>query len=504
MSVTDPDISGLAAVDLGSNSFHMLIARLQGDEPVTVDRLREQVQLAADLDAQHNITPKAWRRSIDCLNRFGQRLRGEENVRVRAVGTNSLRVAHNAAEFRAEAEAALGHPIEIISGQEEARLIYLGVAHLLSDDSASRLVIDIGGGSTECIVGERFEAVATHSFYMGCVRYTQRFFPDGEITRDRMTNAVLAAQLELQSHVAEFRGTGWTEAVGASGTIRAIAAVAVQNGWCEQALTAKAVRCFRKELVTAGHPERVGEISGMKPARAPIIAGGAAILQACFDSFGIESMNVAHGALKEGVLYDLLGRIQHEDVRVRTIRLFQQRYQVDHAQAVLVEQTALALLARVTKSWDMDANQARPCLSWSARLHEVGLAVSYDRHHRHGAYLIENSDMPGFSRDDQQMLAMLIACHRRRLRPEHLERLRDGGQRTVSLQILVLLRLAVLLNRGRTPGVLPQLAAKADADRLTLLLPSQWLLDHPLAVADLERERSVLQEADIDLRVQGV
>jgi exopolyphosphatase/guanosine-5'-triphosphate,3'-diphosphate pyrophosphatase len=242
----------------------------------------------------------------------------------------------------------------------------------------------------------------------------------------------------------------------------------------------------------------------MKPARAPIIAGGAAILQACFDSFGIESMNVAHGALKEGVLYDLLGRIQHEDVRVRTIRLFQQRYQVDHAQAVLVEQTALALLARVTKSWDMDANQARPCLSWSARLHEVGLAVSYDRHHRHGAYLIENSDMPGFSRDDQQMLAMLIACHRRRLRPEHLERLRDGGQRTVSLQILVLLRLAVLLNRGRTPGVLPQLAAKADADRLTLLLPSQWLLDHPLAVADLERERSVLQEADIDLRVQGV
>lgn len=500
--MTESQPAVLAAVDLGSNSFHMIIARVQGDEPVTVDRIREQVQLASGLDTKLKITKEAWERSIECLRRFGERLRGEANVRVRAVGTNTLRVARNGADFRAEAEEALGHPIEIISGHEEARLIYLGIAHVLSDDSASRLVVDIGGGSTECIVGERFEALATHSFYMGCVRYTQRFFPDGKITAKRMTDAVLAAQLELQSQVAEFRDTGWTEAVGASGTIRAVSAVVVHNGWCDQGVTAKAVKRFCKELVSAGNPEKVAAIPGMKTARASIIAGGAAILHACFESLGIDTMSVSSGALKEGVLYDLLGRINHEDVRVRTIRVFQERYHVDRAQAVRVERTALDLLGRVEADWKMNMDLARPYLSWAARLHEVGLAVSYDRHHRHGAYLIENADMPGFSTDDQQMLAVLVASHRRRVRPEVLALVRDKARQPLALQLVVLLRVAVLLNRGRTPGPLPRLSVEADAEHLTLVMPQEWLNAHPLAAVDLENENAALKAVGLDLRLR--
>ncbi len=494
---------GLAAVDLGSNSFHMIIAREQGGEPVTVDRIREQVQLAAGLGDDHLIAKDAWERSIECLKRFGQRLRGMEEGRVRAVGTNSMRMARNGAEFRAEAEEALGFPIEIISGNEEARLIYLGIAHVLADDSASRLVVDIGGGSTECIVGERFEAIATHSFYMGCVNFTQRFFPDGKISNRRMTDAVLAAQLELQPSVREFRDTGWKDAAGASGTIRAIAQVANQNGWCEGGITAKAVRRFRKELVSAGTPDKVASIPGMKTSRAPIIAGGAAILQACFESLGVEHMSIASGALQEGVLYDLLGRINHEDVRVRTIRLFQERYHVDRAQAVRVERTALTLLDAVAQAWSVPVRRARPFLSWAARLHEVGLTIAYNHHHRHGAYLLVNADMPGFSRDDQQLLSVIVASHRRRVRAERLEVLRSKPSRTLATQLIVLLRLAVLLNRGRSPDPLPRVDVEATSAGLTLVLPESWMEENPLTVVDLAGEDAALRELAYSVGVRS-
>ncbi len=498
----------LAAVDLGSNSFHMVIARVQGDVPVTLDRLREQVQLAAGLNSRskqgRRISPEAWERSMACLERFGQRLRNMAHVRVRAVGTNTLRVASNGAEFRAEAEEALGYPIEVISGNEEARLIYLGVAHTVSDDSASRLVVDIGGGSTECIVGQRFEARATHSFYMGCVQFTSRFFADGKITNRRMSDAVLTAQQELYACVQEYREAGWTEAVGASGTIRAVAAVAAANGWCEEGVSYKAVKRLRKELVAAGNAEAVATLPGMKASRANIIAGGTAILQACFESLEIETMSVAKGALREGVLYDLLGRLQHEDVRERTIVTFQERYHVDRGQAERVERTASKLLQIVAKDWEVDEEKASPFLLWAARLHEIGLTVSYNRHHRHGAYLIENADMPGFSRDDQQLLALLVSAHRRRVRADRFEQLRHKGRRMLAAQLVLILRAAVLLNRGRSAEALPPLAGHAQLGTLTITLPRSWLDAHPLADADLAGETAALQELDMSLQVIGV
>ena len=499
--MTDTSPAGLAAIDLGSNSFHMIIARLQGDEPVTVDRLRDQVQLAKGLGDDRMLTPEAMERGIDCLKRFGQRLRTEGDVKVRVVGTNSLRVARNSADFRDRAEEVLGHPIEVISGMEEARLIYLGIAHVLADDSASRLVLDIGGGSTECIVGERFEVVATHSYYMGCVNYTQRFFPDGKITGRRMSEAVLAARLELQPSVREFRDSGWTEVAGASGTIRSIANVCRENGWGEGDITARGLRRFVKEVVAAGHVDKLS-LPGLKSARGPIIAGGAAILTAAFESLGIPRMQIASGALQEGVLYDLMGRIKHEDVRERTIRTFQDRYHVDRAQAVRVERTARDLLESVSEGWELKRTSAERFLVWAARLHEIGLTVAYNHHHKHGAYLIANADMPGFSQDDQRLLSVLVACHRRRVRTEVLEHL-DKLDRALAQKLIVLLRLAVLLNRGRSSSPTPHPRLEASSDRLLLRLPSDWLESHPLTGVDLAGEVSALRDLDLKLQVDS-
>ena len=503
MTDGDPQQPSLVAVDLGSNSFHMLITRLQGDEPVTVDRIRDQVQLAQGLTEDRDIAPEAWERGLDCLRRFGQRLRDVGPVRVRAVGTNTLRVARNAAEFCSAAREALGYRIDVISGQEEARLIYLGLAHVLSDDSASRLVIDIGGGSTECIVGKRFEAVTIHSYYMGCVNFSQRFFPDGKLSNRRMTNAVLAAQLELHANVREFRDSGWTEAAGASGTVKAVAAIAKAAGWCEEGITAKALRQLRKEIVAAGHVDKL-TLPGLKASRTSVIAGGVAILQAAFDSLNIEQMTIASSALQEGVLYDLLGRIQHEDVRVRTIRVFQERYHVDRAQAERVEQTALELLERVAGAWGLDGEtegeRARRYLSWSSRLHEIGLTIAYNHHHRHGAYLIENGEMQGFSNEEQLFLAVLVGAHRRRVKVEALQPLRSSRRR-LATQLIVLLRVAVLLNRGRSPErqLLPQV--EAEAGSLTLLMTRSWMEANPLAIVDLAGENKDLR--GLDVRVQA-
>jgi exopolyphosphatase/guanosine-5'-triphosphate,3'-diphosphate pyrophosphatase len=503
LSVSTSAEPGLAAVDLGSNSFHMIIARLDGDEPVTVDRLRDQVQLANGLDDDRNLNEGTMARALESLERFGQRLREMDSVRVRAVGTNSLRVARNAAEFLTRGEAALGHPIEVISGYEEARLIYLGIAHVLSDDSHSRLVVDIGGGSTEIMVGERFEATSAHSYHMGCVSFTRRFFADGKVTAKRMNEAVLAARLELHTGERAFRDIGWAEAAGASGTIRTVEAVCREAGWCEGGLTAKALTRFRKELIDA---EQVSLFSfpGLKNSRAPIIAGGVAILSAVFDSLRVERMHVASGALQEGVLYDLLGRIRHEDVRVRTIGVFQDRYQVDKDQAERVDRTSRQLLLVVRDTWELPASQSARYLEWAARLHEIGLTISYNQHHRHGAYLLRNADMPGFSRDAQRLLSVLVGSHRRRIRPENLLRLRRRGRVAMATSLLVLLRLAVLLNRGRSPDPLPTLDVSAGKRSLSLGLPAAWLDSRPLTRVDLESEVEALKVLDFQLDVRAL
>ena len=491
----------LAAIDLGSNSFHMLIARVVDGQIRPVDRLREWVQLAAGLDENNALSEQAQERAIAALERFGQRLRDLPPSAVRAVGTNTLRKARNAKEFLRRARKALGHPIKIIPGSEEARLIYVGVAHSFFEDRRRRLVIDIGGGSTECILGAGFTAERAASLYMGCVSYTAEFFPGGKIRPQRFKRAEVAARLEMQNIEQEFLGAGWERSVGASGTILAIEEVLRTAGWTDRGIDRAGLRGLRKELVAAGSTHALA-LPGLRADRARVLPGGLAILTAIFDSLGIEELRVSSGALREGLLHDLLGRIQDEDVREETIRRLTARYHVDEDQAARVERTALSLLEPSLAAWNLEREHSERYLRWGARLHEIGLAISHSGFHKHGAYLVANSDLPGFSLGGKQNLAALIRGHRRKLSPAIFEALQPSRAER-AIKLCLLLRLAVLLNRSRSPRSLPEVSLRVKKRSLGLTFPEGWLEDQPLVTEDLEREARYVEALGFKLPFRG-
>lgn len=501
MSSSRP-FDSVAAVDLGSNSFHLVVARLSKGDLAIVDRLRERTRLAAGLDEGKRLTDEAQERALACLARFGERVRGMPAGSVRAVGTSALRLARNARGFVARAEEALGHAIEIVSGQEEARLIYLGVAHDLSDDRSRRLVIDIGGGSTECILGERFEALRTDSLHMGCVNWSLRFFERGVIEREAMARARIAARLEVQTLERAYAALGWSECIGSSGTALAIEEILRTNGWSPSGITKKGLRKLRKELVEIGRVEDLAKrIPGLAEDRADVIAGGVAILSALFDGLEVEVMRTAQGAMREGLLYDLVGRIRHEDVRDRTIKAFRERYHVDLEQAGRVARTARALFAQAQGVFANERERGEQLLEWAAQLHEVGLSLSYSGYHHHGAYLVENSDMPGFSREDQLALAALIEGQRRRFPPPRLATAAPALQKDL-MRLCVVLRLAVLLNRSRGRLSAPHVTLEARKNGFELSFPKLWLEENPLSREDLGQEHVRLAGAGFEMSLR--
>ena len=499
-AVGSPGAPGLlAAIDLGSNSFHLIIARVVDGHLDVVDRLREPVRLAAGLDDRKRLRRDAIERALACLRRFGQRLHGMPGRSVRAVGTNTLRSARDGEAFRREAQRALGHPIEVIAGREEARLIYLGVAHALADDGERRLVIDIGGGSTECIIGSGFTPVHRESLYMGCVGSSRRFFPRGRIDKHAMRRAVLAARVEFEPIERRYRDAGWDSAVGSSGTIKAVAAIVRAAGWCEDGIDREALRRLRRELVRAGHVDAV-RLRELRDDRRPVLPGGVAVLSAALDALDIEHLDVSDMALREGLLFDLIGRIRHEDVRDATVQRRVERYRVDAVQGERVSGTALALHRQVAAEWGLDGEDARQLLDWAARLHEAGLFVSHNQYHKHGAYLLANGDMSGFSRQAQSVLSSLVRGHRRKFPVPVFEPLASREARRAR-RLCVLLRLSVVLNRGRAEDFLPAIEAKVRGEALSLSFPAGWLEGpHPLTRADLEQEQVYLADAGIRLR----
>ncbi len=490
-----PDV--LAAVDLGSNSFHMIIARVVNGQLHTLDRLREMVQLGAGLNKKNYLNEAAQQRAIACLQRFGQRLSGMPKGSVRAVGTNTLRQAQNAKQFLSAAQQALGHSIEVIGGGEEARLIYLGVAHSLADDAGRRLIIDIGGGSTELIIGERFKALHMESVELGCVSTSLRYFPKGVISGMNMRRAEIAAQQELQSIMAYYRASGWETCIGASGTINAIRDVVRANNWSENLITLASLRKLRKHMITAGHVQALN-LPELRSERAAVFPGGVAILLAAFESLGIEQMACSDGALREGLLYDLLGRIRHEDIREHTVAALSARYHVDIEQARRIEQTTLIALKPLVRMWGLKNHAI--ILSWAARLHEIGLAVSHSQYHKHGAYLIANSDMPGFSREDQQLVAALILGQRGKFPLPVFQDFPNGLSDTAQ-RLCIVLRLAVLLNRSRSKQPLPKFSFAEINKILHVKFPRGWLNKHPLTRADLAQEIKYLKPAKVNLKV---
>lgn len=494
-----PDGGSIAAVDLGSNSFHMSVARIAGGVPHVVDRLRSRVALAAGLDEGRNLSLEVQERALAALELFGQRLREIPAANVRAVGTSALRQARNLKPFLARAEALLGHTIEIISGHEEARLIYLGVAHDLADDRGRRLVIDIGGGSTECIVGEAFEPVRTDSLHMGCIHWSKRHFGDGHIGVKAFERAELDARLEIRPVVRIYRSLGWEHCIGSSGTILSIETILRENGWARRGIGAKGLRKLKKALLAAGHVERL-ELRGLQEERRAVLPGGLAILSALFAALGIREMRTSASALRDGLLYDILGRIQHEDIRERTIRSLAERYHVDQEQAARVRHTALELFDAVALPWKLDAQGDRQLLRWAAHVHEIGLSIAFSGQHAHGAYIIEHTDMPGFSRDEQRRLAALVLSHRGKLVRERIEPLVQEGLDRF-LRVAALLRIAVVVNRDRSPRRVPTPEARAEKGSLSIRFPEHWLDHHPLTRADLLQERERLAAVGIHLEV---
>lgn len=487
----------VAAVDLGSNSFHMIVARLLNGQLHVLDRLQEMVRLAGGLDEHNRLDKESRARALECLGRFGERLRGMPAGSVRAVGTNTLRRARNAAKFLAAAERALGHPIEIISGREEARLIYQGVAHHLPDDERQRLVLDIGGGSTEIVIGRRFEPVQMESLYVGCVGLSRTFFPGGRITPKAMHRAETAAQLEFQPVEAQFRALGWQSAYGSSGTVRAIGAALAARQQGEDGITLDALQRLRETLIAAGHVRALKAL-GVSEERAAVLPGGLAILMAAFEALKLERLAVSEGALREGLLHDLLGRIRHEDVRAGTIASLTARYHVDRDQAARVARTARELFAQAAKAWDVGEEEGQ-ALEWAARLHEIGLGIAHSKYHRHGAYLVQNSDLPGFSWQEQRLLAVLIRAHRRRFPDGVFDELPRKAAKTAR-RLAMLLRLAVLLHRGRVEQELPAFTLKAGKRSLRLRFPRGWLAHHPLTDEDLAQEAAFLDAAGLRLK----
>lgn len=495
-----PDV--LAAVDLGSNSFHMVVARHSHGQLVIVDRLRETVRLGAGLDEQGRLSRESTQRALECLERFGQRLGALQAGSVRVVGTNTLRRARRRGAFMDRARDALGHPIEIISGVEEARLIYLGVAHTTPQEDGRRLVVDIGGGSTELVVGEGLVARRLESLYMGCVSLSSRFFADGDITDKRMKKARTAAQLELEPVAARFSRGEWDVVWGSSGTLRAVGEALQARSPVRDQIDRPGLEWLLQECLRAGHVGRI-DLPGLTPDRQTVLPGGLAIILEVFDRLGIETMRIADGALREGLLYDLIGRLTDEDARERSVRAMAARFHVDLAQAERVEATALAFLRQTTTGWSLhDEAFAGRVLGWAARLHEVGLDISHSHYHRHGAYLLQNADLPGFPHHEQQILAALVGNHRRKLQPAMLEDLVPPWH-LQSLRLIVLLRLAVLLHRGRAPRALPDLRLTAKGGNVDLQFPRGWLAEHPLTAADLEQETEWLAAVGIRLKALG-
>lgn len=497
---TEAESHFYAALDLGSNSFHMVVAKYADGRVQIVDRIKEMVRLADGLDNERNLTEDTIERGIACLQRFGQRIQELPPQRVRAVGTNTLRQAKNGHLFLRRARQALGHRIEIIAGREEARLIFLGVAHTVFKEGEQRLVVDIGGGSTELIIGHDFHPHLTESLYMGCVSMTRQYFDDGKINAKRMRRAILLARQEMEAIESQYRCAGWQSAIGASGTIQSIHKIITQQNWSQSGITPDGLEQLRNYMIEAGHSNKL-QLEGLSDNRRPVFAGGVAVLSGIVEALGIDNMGVSDGALREGLLHELIGRALDRDIREQTVSDLQQRYSVDSDHAARIEQTALYCLDQLA-SQGMIANHHddtnRLLLSWAARLHEIGQAIAHSGYQKHGAYLVQNSDLPGFSRQEQHYLATLIRNHRRKISTADFSNLPDNGSESILL-LCILLRLAIVLNRSRSSTPLPAFDIHVDGTDLTIRFPANWLEEHPLTGADLETEARYLANAGYTL-----
>lgn len=486
----------LAAIDLGSNSFHLVVARIEDGHVHILDSLKEMVRLGGGLEKNGRLSEEARIRALSCLDRFAERVQKLPQGSVAAVGTNTLRQAKNSRQFLQSASEVLGHPISIIGGKEEARLIYLGVSHSLVAEEGKRFVMDIGGGSTELIIGEGFEPQHLSSLGMGCVSMSRSYFQNGKLNKKNWEKASIGAHMELRPVRRDFREVGWVSATGASGTIKAVGSIVKALGLGTYHITLDSLYEIRNRMIAAGSLKNL-HLPGLDSDRQPVFAGGLAILIATFEALKIETMQVSEGALREGLLYERLGRIQSEDTRLKTVSSVQQRFQVSQKHARRVSLTSHRLFTACEKAWDLRLVDAER-LHWASSLHEIGLAVSLSGYQKHGAYLLAKADLPGFSLEEQDWMSVLVRCHRKKISHKYFAGLPEKDQKT-ALRLAILLRLAALFHRSRKDETAILERVVAGENSLTLFFADYELINHPLQRISLEKEAGYLKEVGFHL-----
>ncbi len=489
-----------AAIDLGSNSFHMVVAEPEGDSIRLIDSLRESVRLGSGLDDKKRLTPETMERSLDTLRLFAERLREVPLKNFRVVGTNTLRRAKNAEDFMDEAFSILGKDVEIISGREEARLIYAAVAHTHPDPEHKRLVCDIGGGSTELIVGHGLKPRLMESVNMGCVSVMNDYFASGKITAKAFSKAITYAELELQPLKQAYRNSEWETAIGCSGTIKATSRMLTELGISDGVITRKGLKSLRETLINVGNIQEL-EFESISQDRTQVIVGGIAVLSAVLRSLKIDCMNVSQVALREGLIFDMIGKHEHTDIQQETLSTLNRRFSIDEAQAQRVETTALKLFSHVQDDWGLDVEDDCGLLCWATRLHEIGMGVAHSQYHKHGAYIVEHCDLFGFSKAEQNALSLMVRFHRRKIDLEAFDGLPKLARKRL-LKLTALLRLAALLHRGRHDDDLERVKLHVDGNTLTFSLADDWVEEMPLTHAELESEAARLELINITLQTQ--
>jgi len=486
----------IAAIDLGSNSFHMVVAQFSHGQLRVTGEYGEKVQLAAGLQNDY-LTDEAQERGLACLTRFAQVIENMPLGSVRVVATNTLRVAKNRYDFIGKAMDIIPHPVEIIAGREEARLIYTGLSNTMDHGEQKRLVIDIGGGSTECIIGSQLTPILTESLHMGCVSFSKRFFPDGIINKTSFQRAVTTARLELLSIQEDYFDEGWDISIGSSGTIKAAHNVIQENNWGKKGITPKTLKQIQKAILSVDHVDQIN-IIGLKPERKATFAAGIAILTAVFECFEIEQMDFSISALREGVLFDIMGRYLDTDIRQTTVQYLINQYHIDTEQSKLVAHTALSALAQVKESWALTTVSCENFLHWSCLLHEVGVGISHARYHKHGAYIISESDLPGYSQQEQQVLANLILRHRRKFTQSTGYRFTKEVQQELD-KLAILLRFSIVLHHDRKEGDMPIFTMTAKEKSIHIDFLPGWLDCRPLTLANMQLEAELLAAKDFFL-----
>ncbi|MCC2644943.1 MAG: exopolyphosphatase [Burkholderiales bacterium] len=491
----------LATVDLGSNSFRLLIAQIREDGSLhPIDQIKEIVRLTGGLDENEKLSPEKQAAALAVLARFSERLAGFEKNQVRVVGTSALRVAKNAEDFIVIANKTLGFDIEVISGTEEARLIYIGAMHSMSFTMDKRLVIDIGGGSTEFVTGVGYEPEIMESVTMGCVSFSNRYFAGGELNESNFANAIFAARSRVQAMGYLFASHDWSTVVGTSGTARALYDLCIENGFSDQ-ISLDGLYKLRKLLIRHKNINNL-PIVGLKDDRAPVIAGGLAIMTGLMEELSIQTMTIADGSLREGVMYDLLGRKTNCDLRESTIGRLKKRSTLDVVQGDRVARVVLELYHQIVDKTKQDPEQTK-LLQWAAQVYETGLVISHNDYHKHGAYILANAELAGFSRPEQTLLADLVRAHR-----GGLTKAIDGlkNKRRVKSKLLMMIlcfRLSVIFNRNRK-DILKDHIIKVDnptKEGFNLIIDGKWLKQNPLTRHSLNEEIGEWKKLDFKIKL---